>query len=243
VLSVRGLAVAGQIENVSFELYPGEILGVAGMPNSGKDSLSDALFGLVPRTGIVEVNGGAVPPENPGRAIAGGMALIPADRRRGGALIMMSVAHNVVSASLSRFSTAGLLRNGAIARTANDYVGRLDVRIASLVQRIGTLSGGNQQKVILARGLVTQPKILILHEPTRGIDVGAKAEIYDILVKLAAEGMAVLMISSELPEVVLHTSRVVVMEKGRIAATFAGAAITEEAIMQAALGQAAVAAE
>jgi ABC-type sugar transport system ATPase subunit len=243
VLAVQRLEVPGQINKISFELYRGEILGVAGMPNSGKDSLSDALFGLIPRGGTVEIGGVSVPAENPSASIASGMALIPADRRRGGALLMMSVAHNVVSSSLSRFSWLGLLRNGAIARTADDYVGQFDVRIASLAQRIRTLSGGNQQKVILARGLVTKPKLLILHEPTRGIDVGAKEEIYAILSRLASEGMAVIMISSELPEIVLHTSRVLVMEKGRIAATFSGAAITEEAIMQAAVGQFAVAAE
>ncbi len=237
VLSVQDLKVPAQIAGISFALHPGEIVGVAGMPNSGKESLSDALFGLVPRSGIVALDGLVVAPEDPGAAIAAGMALVPADRRRGGALIMMSVAHNIVSASLSRFSLAGLLRHGAIADTAEDYAAQLDVRTASLLQRIGTLSGGNQQKVILARGLVTKPKVLILHEPTRGIDVGAKSEIYEILVRLAAGGMGVLMISSELPEIVLHTSRVIVMEKGRIAASFTGAGITEEAILQAALGQ------
>ncbi len=243
VLAVERLEVRGQINKISFELYPGEILGIAGMPNSGKDSLSDALFGLIARGGRVAVNGVTVPSENPAGAIASGMALIPADRRRGGALLLMSVAHNVVSSSLSRFAQFGLLRQRAIQRAAGDYVERLDVRIASLAQRIGTLSGGNQQKVILSRGLATNPRVLILHEPTRGIDVGAKQEIYAILARLAADGMAVMMISSELPELVLHSSRVLVMERGRIAADIDGAAITEEAIMQAALGQLAVAAE
>lgn len=243
VLAVERLEVRGQINKISFDLYPGEILGVAGMPNSGKDSLSDALFGLIPRGGTVAVSGVNVPSENPSGAIASGMALIPADRRRGGALLLMSVAHNVVSSSLSRFASFGLLRQRAITRAAHDYVGKLDVRVASLAQRIGTLSGGNQQKVILSRGLATNPKVLILHEPTRGIDVGAKEEIYAILARLASDGMAVMMISSELPEIVLHSSRVLVMERGRIAANIEGAAITEEAIMQAALGQLAVAAE
>ena len=243
ILTVERLEVRGQIDKISFELFPGEILGIAGMPNSGKDSLSDAVFGLIARSGRVAVNGVTVPSEHPSGAIASGMSLIPADRRRGGALLLMSVAHNVVSSSLSRFARLGLLRQRAITHAANDYVDKLDVRIASLAQRIGTLSGGNQQKVILSRGLATNPKILILHEPTRGIDVGAKEEIYAILARLAADGMAVMMISSELPEIVLHSSRVLVMERGRIAANIEGAAITEEAIMQAALGQLAVAAE
>jgi len=236
VLSVRGLRVAGQIGGIDFDLAPGEILGIAGLPDSGKDVVADALFGLVPRGGVVTVAGNVVPPEAPARSIAAGLALIPADRRRSGALLAMTVAQNVVSAALPRFARAGMLRAGLIRRTAADYAGQLDARIAGLAQRMSTLSGGNQQKIILARGMVTQPRVLILHEPTRGIDVGAKSEIYDILRRLAGEGMAVIMISSELPEIVLQAGRVLVMEAGRVAADLRGAAITEEGVMLAATG-------
>jgi ABC-type sugar transport system ATPase subunit len=237
VLRVRGLSVPGEIRGIDLDLAPGEILGVAGLPDSGKDALADALFGLRPRRGQVTVGGLALRPEAPQHAIAAGLALIPADRRRGGALLAMTVAENVVSASLPRFLRWGILRGRAVRDTAGTYARRLDARIAGLAQRMDTLSGGNQQKVILARGLVTQPRVLILHEPTRGIDVGAKAEIYAILRSLAAEGLAVLMISSELPEVVMQSSRVVVMAEGRVTADLRGPDISEENVMTAATGQ------
>ena len=237
VLLVRGLEVHGQFQSVTFDLAPGEILGVAGLPDSGKDVLADAIFGLIPRAGTVTVAGMPLPAMNPSGSIAAGLALIPADRRRGGALLAMTVAENIIAASLPRFSRMGWLRRGQVHGTASDYARRLDARISSLAQRMGTLSGGNQQKIILARGLATAPRVLILHEPTRGIDVGAKAEIYDILKGLASDGLAVLMISSELPEVVMHSSRVLVMAGGHVSAELAGSRITEENVMLAATGQ------
>ena len=242
-MSVSGLSVPGQISGLDLTVAPGEILGIAGLPDSGKDVLPAALFGLIPRGGTVRIGQRLVPPEAPAASIAAGLVLIPADRRDGGALLSMSVTENIVSATLGRFSFWGLLRRALMRDTADVRARQLDVRIAGLSQRMATLSGGNQQKVILARGMVANPQVLILHEPTRGIDVGAKEEIYRILKDLAAEGLAILMISSELPEIVLHTSRVVVMQGGRAAADFAGTAITEEAIMLAATGHAASAAE
>jgi ABC-type sugar transport system ATPase subunit len=243
VLRVRGLKVPGEIRGIDLDLAPGEILGVAGLPDSGKDSLADALFGLAPRAGQVTVAGVPLRPEAPQHAIAAGLALIPADRRRGGALLAMTVAENMVSASLRHFLRWGVLRRSAVRRTAGTYAQRLDARIAGLAQRMDTLSGGNQQKIILARGLMTRPRVLILHEPTRGIDVGAKAEIYSILRSLAAEGLAVLLVSSELPEIVMHSSRVLVMAEGRITADLHGPAITEQNVMTAATGQQLQAAE
>ena len=234
VLSVRSLTVPNQIDNLDFEICPGEILGIAGLPDSGKDVLADAIFGLVPRGGSVTVSGLKLPPMNTAGAIAAGLALIPADRRRGGALLAMTVAENIISASLPRFSRMGWLNRRHVRATASDYARRLDARISGLAQRMGTLSGGNQQKVILARGLVTAPRVLILHEPTRGIDVGAKAEIYDILKGLAADGLAVLMISSELPELVMHASRVIVLAEGKLTADLTATEITEERVMLAA---------
>jgi ribose transport system ATP-binding protein len=163
------------------------------------------------------------------------MAFVPADRRGAGGLMTMSVAENIASASLSRFSVAGILRRGAIRRAARAEVARLDARITSLGQRLATLSGGNQQKIILGRSLVTHPKVLILHEPTRGIDVGAKAEIYAILRGIAGEGVAVLMISSEIPELVLNAERVLVLRSGRVSGELRGTAIGEEAILSRAM--------
>ena len=179
VLSVTDLKAPG-LDGVSFEVRAGEILGVGGLPDSGKDGLGEALFGLCPREGRVAIDGA----ETPADALASircGMAFVPADRRGAGGLLAMTVADNVVSASLKRFSVAGVLQRAAIRREARAQVARLDARIARLGQKLGTLSGGNQQKIILGRSLVTHPRVLILHEPTRGIDVGAKAEIYGIL--------------------------------------------------------------
>jgi ribose transport system ATP-binding protein len=235
VLAIEGLVSAPEIRRVSFTLRRGEILGIGGLPDSGKDELPAALFGLRPREGEVKVGGTLVPPGSTGHAIRAGMSLIPADRRGAGALLAMSVADNVVSASLPKFSFLGIQRRGRIRREARAQVARLDARISHLGQRLATLSGGNQQKIILSRGLVTNPDILILHEPTRGIDVGAKAEIYAILKGIAQEGVGILMISSELPELVLHAARVLVMRDGMIAGEMVGADITEEAILACAL--------
>lgn len=235
VLSVENLACPPEIGRVSFAVRGGEILGVGGLPDSGKDVLPAALFGLRGREGEVRVNGNLVPPGSTPQAIRAGFALIPADRRGAGGLLGMSVADNVVAAALPRFSYLGIQRRARIRREARAQVARLDARISRLSQRLATLSGGNQQKIILSRGLVTNPQVLILHEPTRGIDVGAKAEIYDILKGIAHEGVAVLMVSSELPELVLHAARVLVMRGGVIARELEGAAITEQAVLAAAL--------
>jgi ABC-type sugar transport system ATPase subunit len=230
-LAIRDLAVPGRIDGISFTVAPGEIVGVAGLPDSGKDILADAIFGLVPRSGTVEIGGIRLLPSRPSHAIAAGIALIPADRRGAGALLTMSVAENIVSSTLQRFSSLGLLRRGEIRDAARRYAGDLRAKVSDFGQRIGTLSGGNQQKIILARGLVSKPRLLILHEPTRGIDVGAKAEIYDILKTLAADGLAILMVSSELSEIVLHSGRVIVMANRRVTGELAGADLTEEAVM------------
>ena len=229
-MRVCGLTAPG-VADASFDLRRGEILGIGGLPDSGKDVLGEALFGLVERGGTVEVDGREVPP-GAASALRAGLAFIPADRRSGGALGTMSVAQNVVAATLPRFSAAGILRRRAIRAVARAQVARLDARIASLRQRIATLSGGNQQKIILSRGLVSDPRVLILHEPTRGIDVGAKAEIYAILREIAAEGVGIVMITSEMTELVLHAGRVLVMREGRVSGELAGEAITEEAIME-----------
>ena len=228
-LSVADLVAPG-LAGVSFEVHAGEILGISGLPDSGKDGLGEALFGLCPRAGRVAIDGAVAPP-NPLASIRGGMAFVPADRRGAGGLLAMTVADNVVSASLPRLSVAGVLRRAAIRREARAQVARLDARIARLGQRLATLSGGNQQKIILGRSLVTRPRVLILHEPTRGIDVGAKAEIYGILRGIASEGVAIVLISSEIPELIMNAERVLVMRRGRISGELSGEAITEAEIL------------
>jgi ribose transport system ATP-binding protein len=233
VLSASDVTAPG-IAGVSFEARAGEILGFGGLPDSGKDSLGEALFGLAPRGGRVEIDGAEAPADALG-CIRLGMSFVPADRRGAGGLLAMTVADNIVSASLRRFSVAGVLQRASIKREARAQVARLDARISRLGQKLGTLSGGNQQKIILGRSLVTRPRVLVLHEPTRGVDVGAKAEIYDILRGIAGEGVAIVLISSEIPELILNAERVLVMRDGRIAGELRGEAITEAQILERAM--------
>ncbi|CCV08255.1 Ribose import ATP-binding protein rbsA 2 [Mesorhizobium metallidurans STM 2683] len=230
VLSVEELTADG-LDGLSFHARAGEILGIGGLPDSGKDTLGEALFGLCSRDGRISIDGKELRAADPHASIRNGMTLVPADRRGAGALLAMSVADNVVSASLPRFSLAGFMRRGAVRREARAQVARLDARISHLGQRLATLSGGNQQKIILGRSLVTNPRVLILHEPTRGVDVGAKAEIYAILRGIAGEGVAVVMISSEIPELIMNAERVLVLRNGRISGELTGAGINEEAIL------------
>jgi ribose transport system ATP-binding protein len=229
VLAVADLKAPG-LAGVSFEVHAGEILGVGGLPDSGKDGLGEALFGVCPREGRVTIDVTEAPAD--ARAcIRSGMAFVPADRRGASGLLAMTVADNVVSASLRRFSVAGVLKRASIRREARAQVARLDARIARLGQKLGTLSGGNQQKIIVGRSLVTHPRVLILHEPTRGIDVGAKAELYGILRRIASEGVAIVLISSEIPELIMNAERVLVMRRGRISGELSGEAITEAEIL------------
>ena len=233
-LSVEKLAATG-IDGVSFTVRSGEILGVAGLPDSGKDALGAALFGLSDRRGSVEIDGGKLRASHPMESIHAGMFFVPADRRGAGGFLTMNIAENVIAASLSKFSIAGLLRRNAIKREARAQVARLHARIGRLGDRLGTLSGGNQQKILLGRSLVTNPRVLILHEPTRGIDVGAKAEIYAILRGIAAEGVAIVLITSEIAELIANAERVLVMRNGRISGDLAAGEINEEAILMRAM--------
>jgi len=233
-LSVEDLAATG-IDRVGFSVRSGEILGVAGLPDSGKDELGAALFGLCDRRGRVVIDGGELRPFDPTASIRAGMSFVPADRRGAGGFLMMNIAENVVAASLSKFSVAGLLRRSAINREARAQVARLHARIGRLVDKLGTLSGGNQQKILVGRSLVTNPRVLILHEPTRGIDVGAKAEIYAILHGIAAEGVAIVLITSEIAELIMNADRVLVMRNGRISGELAAGEINEEAILMRAM--------
>ena len=212
-------------------------MGCAGLPDSGKDELVWAILGLTPRSGHIRVQGKTIKSGSPTDAIQNGMALIPADRRGSGAFLTMSVENNTVAASLERISRLSFLRSDQIRQTSAQYVQQFDTRISSHQQKLRTLSGGNQQKVVLARGLATQPAILILHEPTRGIDVGAKSEIYSIMQDLAAQAVTIVIVSSELPELIGQCDRILVMFQGEINGEFSGSEATEEAILACAMGQ------
>lgn len=237
LLEIEHMHSGSVVADVSFSARRGEIVGIAGLPDSGKDELVDCIFGLRPHSGTVKVDGQSVQVSSPVAAIKHGFALVPADRRGSGAMLVMSVESNTIAASLKEVSKTGMLRRGSIRRITQKYVEELDIRISSSRQKMRTLSGGNQQKVILGRGLATNPSILLLHEPTRGIDVGAKAEIYEILQALAREGVTILIISSELPELISQCDRILVMYQGKITGEFSGDQAQEELILACAMGQ------
>lgn len=238
-LQLSGLSSHRGYQDISFELRSGEFLGIAGLPDSFKDELVEGIFGLRPSSaGEIRIKGQPASIRNPLDAIQHGMYLIPADRRGAGALLQMSLRDNIIVSSLKAHNRFGFLNSSEIRRTARRHFQDLDIRASSLEQLMANLSGGNQQKVILARGLATQPSVLVLHEPTRGIDVGAKAEIYRILQELATRGAAILIVSSELPELISQCDRILVMYTGRISGEFDHQEATEEDILACAMGQA-----
>ena len=217
-LTVRALTRAPHFQDVSFELHAGEILGVAGLVGSGRSELAAALFGLTPaHSGEVLIDGRAVRLDSPRAGIARGLALVTEDRKESGCFACLSVLENLQIAVLRRaFVHFGFVRERAITQACAAVSGQLRVKTPHLHECIENLSGGNQQKVLLGRWLLMQPRLLILDEPTRGVDVGAKAEIHELIARLAAQGAAVLMISSELPEILALSHRIMVMHAGRV---------------------------
>jgi len=239
-LEARGLHCrASGVRDVNLEVREGEILGLAGLIGAGRTELARVLFGLTPAdSGTILVDGEEVAIESPGKAVELGIAYVPEDRRRHGVILEMSVAANATLATLRAISTLGMLDFARERAVAADLVARLGIKAASIDSPVGDLSGGNQQKVALARWLAANPTVLILDEPTQGVDVGAKAEIHRLMGELAAKGMAILMISSELPEILGMSDRVAVMHGGTILGTLGGAEATQEAILELALGHA-----
>jgi rhamnose transport system ATP-binding protein len=237
-LQVRGLTRAGVFRDVSFEVRRGEIVGLAGLVGAGRTEVARALFGIDrAEAGEVLVRGRPVEIASPGDAMREGLAYVPEDRHDQGLILDFSIAANVSLPVLDRLSRLlGVVDRSRERALAVDYSKRLQVRSTGVDQAVAGLSGGNQQKVVIAKWLATQPAVLILDEPTRGIDVGAKAEVHRIISRLAADGMAILLISSELPEVLGMADRVVVLHEGRVAATLDRANATQERIMTAATG-------
>jgi inositol transport system ATP-binding protein len=218
VLAVRDLGVDGVFDGVSFDVRAGEIVGMAGLIGSGRSNVAEALFGVVPATrGMICIDGQAVQIDSPAAAMKQGFAFLTEDRKDTGCFLMLDVLSNMESAVLNqRYVKAGFVEQGAMATACREMAAALRVKTPSLYEPIENLSGGNQQKVLIGRWLLTQPRVLILDEPTRGIDVGAKAEIHRLVCQLAGKGVAVLMISSELPEVLGMCDRIVVMHEGRM---------------------------
>jgi inositol transport system ATP-binding protein len=217
-MSVRALTLEHAFRDVSFELRAGEILGVAGLIGSGRSKLAEALFGLArASSGQVLIEGREVQIDSPQTAMSHGMALVTEDRKESGCFLGLSVLENLEISVLTReFARLGFVRTRALTEACNDMSRSLRVKTPNLHECIANLSGGNQQKVLLGRWLLTRPKILILDEPTRGVDVGAKAEIHQLIARLVSAGTAVLMISSELPEVLGMSHRIMVMHEGRV---------------------------
>ena len=243
VLEVSNLGCrAARVQDVSLHVRAGEILGLAGLVGAGRTELARVLFGLTPAdTGEVRLRGQAVAIHSPTRAAALGIAYVPEDRRRHGVVLDMTTAANTTLATLRAVSRFGFLNFRQERAVAGNFVRQLGIKTPSLETRTGNLSGGNQQKVALARWLAANPALLILDEPTQGVDVGAKAEIHRLMSELAGRGMAILMISSELLEILGMSDRIAVMHGGKIVGTVDRAGATQEAILELALGHVALA--
>ncbi|HEX4343433.1 MAG TPA: sugar ABC transporter ATP-binding protein [Verrucomicrobiae bacterium] len=238
VLSLKNLScVAGKVESVSLEVRAGEILGLAGLVGAGRTELARILFGITPAdAGEIMLNGQRVRISSPQEAVAQGIAYVPEDRRRHGVILEMPIAQNMTMAVHRQIFPGTWLRFGAEKQLALDFIRNLGVKAYGPEAPGGSLSGGNQQKVSLARWLATKPKLLILDEPTQGVDVGAKSEIHKIIRHLAKEGLAVVMISSDLPEILGMSDRIAVMRGGTITAMLPGKS-DAHTVMTAALGQ------
>ncbi len=235
VLEVHGLSRAGIFHDVSFEVRAGEIVGLAGLVGAGRSEIARAVFGVDRYdSGSVRLAGKPVRPHQPRAAIRAGMAFIPEDRRKQGLVTEASVARNVAGVIRGGLTKAGVLTQRAENKAAGPWAGRLEVKTNALDASAVTMSGGNQQKVVIAKWLATNPKLLIIDEPTRGIDVGTKAEVHRLLSQLAGEGLAILMISSELPEVLGMADRVLVVCEGRLTADIPREGATPENVMRAA---------
>jgi rhamnose transport system ATP-binding protein len=235
VLKVENLARAGSFQDVSFELRRGEILGMAGLVGAGRTNVARALFGVEPPTeGRIQVEGREVVITSPQQAIELGLAYVPEDRQLHGLIPAMDITSNISLPRLNQYARMGWLQDKSELKSSYEAARQMEVRANNIWQLTRELSGGNQQKVVLAKWLSTKPHILILDEPTRGIDVGTKAAVHELMSKLAAEGMAILMISSELPEILGMSDRIIVMREGHVTGQYARAEATQEKIISAA---------
>src|SRR4051812_46867946 len=232
VLSVRDLALEGVFKGVSFELRRGEILGIAGLIGAGRTDVAEAIFGVTPATaGEIRIDGKPVAISSPKTAMNHGLALLTEDRKASGLFLMHSVLENMQIASVRTHTTTGFVKQGALNDLCTKLRDTLRIKTPTLNETIGNLSGGNQQKALIARCLMTNPRILILDEPTRGIDVGAKAEIHRLISDLAAKGLAIIMISSEMPEILGMSDRIMVMHEGHVSGFLDRTEATQEKIM------------
>jgi rhamnose transport system ATP-binding protein len=240
VLELRQLGCsASGIRDVDLSVRAGEIVGLAGLVGGGRTELARTIFGLTPADkGKITVRGRPVKIESAAQAIECGIAYVPEDRRRHGVILDLAISANITLAALDRFSRLGVIDLSGEKEVSAEYARRLGIKTPAVFAPVATLSGGNQQKVALSRWLVTKPALLVLDEPTQGIDVGAKSEIHALMTELAAQGVAILMISSELPEILGMSDRIAVMYGGTIVATLDRGEATQERILALALGHA-----
>ena len=238
MLKVERLTREGVFFDVSFEVRAGEIVALAGLVGAGRSEVARAIFGIDKAdAGRVEVAGKQLPGGRPLAAMRAGLGFVPEDRRQQGLVMDLSIARNVSLTRLRALARTGLIRSGAENSLAEEWAARLQLKYHRLGDSVGTLSGGNQQKVVLGKWLATSPKVLIVDEPTRGIDVGTKSEVHRLMSELAGQGVAVLMISSELPEVLGMADRVLVMHEGRLTGELSRAEADEESVIRLATGQ------
>jgi rhamnose transport system ATP-binding protein len=239
LLSVKNLSKDGAFSDINFEIKRGEIVGFAGLVGARRTDVALALFGIAPAdSGEIQFGGKPCKISSPQQAMSMGIAYVPEDRHEQGLVLPMSIIANISLPTLTQFLTRfGMIKRQIEVEKAQDYRQRLSIRTSSVMLETGKLSGGNQQKVVISKWLHTQPSLLILDEPTRGIDVGAKAEVHNIVSELASQGMGILLISSDLPEVLGMSDRIIVMREGRQMAMLSRQEATQENVMTAAMGQ------
>jgi rhamnose transport system ATP-binding protein len=241
VLKVEGLGLAGQFEDISFEVRAGEIVGLAGLVGSGRSEIVRAIFGVDKfDKGTVTLGGKKLKPGNPSAQMVAGVALVPEDRRQQGLFMSSSIDKNSAVTMLKKLSKFFIIRQKNESKLATEWGQKLSLKYATGHDPVDRLSGGNQQKIVLAKWLATNPKLLIVDEPTRGIDVGTKAEVHRLLSTKAQDGVAILIVSSELPEVMGMADRILVMREGRMVGQFDRHAATPEKIISVATGAASV---
>ncbi|RCK26877.1 sugar ABC transporter ATP-binding protein [Thalassospira lucentensis] len=237
VMSVKGLSHPSEFADIDFDLRKGEILGFYGLVGAGRSEVMQALFGLTPTSsGSMELNGKPFKPRTPGDAVDQGLVYVPEDRQHQGAILTLPIFQNITLPQLGGLSRSGFIDMAREYDVAREYATRLQLKASSLSENVENLSGGNQQKVVIGKWLATNPNVIIVDEPTKGIDIGSKAAVHKFMGELVAQGLSVIMVSSELPEVMGMADRVIVMHEGRIAARFERDDMTAEAIVTAATG-------
>ncbi len=231
-LSVEGISAPGYFENVSFQVKKGEILGLTGLMGAGRTEVAKAIFGMIPiESGSIKLKGEPIKIKEPKDAIKHGIALVTEDRKEEGLVLPMSVKQNITLSSLKSVSSGPMMKRNTEKQVADDMIKSLKIKTHHRNQLVETLSGGNQQKIVLAKWLLTNPTILILDEPTRGIDIGAKTEIYKLMDHLTKEGYSIIMISSEMPEVLGMSDRIIVLSEGKVMGTLSPKEATQEKIL------------